>query len=138
MRYLVATDGSDESDAAVRYAADHAETFGATLEIVSVVSPETEIVDGEIVMEGHETAAEAGQRTLESAADLAGTAADVTIETRLLSGRPAEAVTQRAEEADVDAIFVGHRGLSADKESVVGSVAKSIVGKANTPVTVVR
>lgn len=140
MRYLVATDGSDESNDAVEYAAKRAAAFDATLEIIHVVTPETEIVDGEIIMEGRETATESGQQALDSAIALAeeSVSEPLEIETQLLTGRPSDAVSDRAHAANVDAIFVGHRGLSAKREAVVGSVAKSIVDKANVPVTVVR
>jgi nucleotide-binding universal stress UspA family protein len=141
MRYIVATDGSEESNDAVTYAATHAATFEKTLEIVHVITLDTEIVDGEIIMQGQETAAEKGHRTLERAAEVARDAMspeDLDIETQLLTGRPATAVADRANAADAGAIFVGHRGLSEEREAVVGSVAKEIVSKATVPVTVVR
>ena len=37
-----------------------------------------------------------------------------------------------------DAVFVGHRGLSERRETMVGSVAKQFVERADRPVTVVR
>jgi hypothetical protein len=43
-----------------------------------------------------------------------------------------------ANAAGADAIFVGHRGLSEEREAVVGSVAKEVLSKATVPVTVVR
>lgn len=140
MRYLVATDGSQESNDAVMYAAEHASAFGGTLEIVHVITPNTELIGGEIVLEGRKKATEKGHRTLERAAELAGDAvADgLAVETQLLTGRPAEAIADRANAAAADAVFVGHRGLSSEQEDVVGSVAKSVVSKANVPVTVVR
>jgi nucleotide-binding universal stress UspA family protein len=140
MRYLVATDGSDQSTDAVTYAAKHAAAFDATLEIVHVITPETEIVDGEIIMEGHETATKTGRQALDTAVELADDTVpeELNIETQLLTGRPADAIADRAHAADVDALFVGHRGLSARQEEVVGSVAKSIVDKADVPVTIVR
>jgi len=138
MRYLVAMDGSTESEEAVAYAAEHAEAFGRLLEIVHVVTPETELIGDEIVLQDRATAAEQGTRTLDRAVTVAEDAADVEVETRLLTGRPADAIAERANSDDVDAVFVGHRGLSSEQEKVVGSVAKTIVSKANTPVTVVR
>ncbi len=38
---------------------------------------------------------------------------------------------------DADAVFVGHRGLSEERERVVGSVAKAVVDKAAVPVAVI-
>lgn len=143
MRYLVATDGSEESDEAVRYASVHAHALDATLEVVHVLEPEAELVDGEVVVPGGERATELGERTIEGARRLAHEAVedrdgDLAVETQLLAGRPADAVTEYAEEVGADAVYVGHRGLSEEREQVVGSVAKSVVDKAPVPVTVIR
>lgn len=138
MRYLVSTDGSEESNEAVTYAARQAATFDASLEIVHVITPETEVLDGEIVLQATRDAADRGRDILEAAADRASETADLDVETTLVTGRPAAAIAERADEIDADAIFVGHRGLSTEQEEVVGSVAKSVVSKASVPVTVVR
>jgi nucleotide-binding universal stress UspA family protein len=143
MRYLVATDGSTESDDAVRYAARQALALDASLEIVHVLTPETELVDGKVVMSGEPAAIEEGERLLDRAAEQAEDAvtdSDGTLDpaTELLTGWPADAVVDYAETTDADAIYVGHRGLSAEREKVVGSVAKTILDKARVPVTVIR
>lgn len=140
MHYLVATDGSDESIKAVKYAADHAVAFDATLEVVHVITPETEVLDGEIVLESRRDAAQAGREVLKRVTQEAidASSEEFEIETTLLTGRPTDAIAERADEADADAIFVGHRRLTTKQEAVVGSVAKSVVSKASVPVTVVR
>jgi nucleotide-binding universal stress UspA family protein len=141
MSYLVATDGSTESDKAVRYAARHAVAFDETLEIAHVLTPDSELVDGEIILPGEEAAVDAGESILANAKAVAEAAAGDTpihVETELLTGRPPDAITDYATEANVTAIYVGHRGLSAEHEQIVGSVAKSIVDKARVPVTVIR
>jgi len=147
MRYLVATDGSTVGDDAVRYAARNALAFDATLVIVHVLTPESELVDGTLVMPGEEAALDEGERVLTGAEAVAEGASDeddtieddtIEIETELLTGRPASAIAEFAVETDADAIFVGHRGLSAEREQVVGSVAKGVVDKATIPVTITR
>lgn len=141
MRYLVATDGSNVSDEAVKYAAKHAATFEKTLEIVHVITPETEFVNGDLVMQGQERAAEEGQQTLDRSIEIASEAVpshDLEIQTLLLTGQPATTIANRAKEADAEAIFIGHRGLSSEREEIVGSVAKQVVSRASVPVTVVR
>ena len=135
MSYLVATDGSNESDEAVRYAARQAVAFYETLEIVHVLTPDSELIDGTIVLPGEEAAVEAGEGVLANARTIAE---PIDVETQLLTGRPADAISEYASEADVNAIYVGHRGLSEEREQVVGSVAKSVVDKADVPVTVIR
>mgnify|MGYP000067792414 FL=1 len=143
MRYTVATDGSTESDDAVAYAARHALAVDAVLEVVHVLTPETELVDGEVVMSGERAAIERGERVLDRASERAHEVAadrdgDLTVETQLLTGWPAGAVVDHAEATGADAIYVGHRGLSAEREQGVGSVAKTVVDKAEVPVTVIR
>jgi nucleotide-binding universal stress UspA family protein len=137
MRYLVATDGSAVSDEAVSYAAKHAAAIDATLVVAHVITPEAEFVDGDLVRPSETALLEEGRQTLERAREHATSTADVTVEMELLSGRPADAVVEYAETA-ADAIYVGHRGLSEKRERVVGSVAKTVVDRANVPVTVVR
>ena len=143
MQYLVAVDGSVESDQAVTYAAAHAVKLGATLEIVHVLEPETELVDGEIVLPGGDRATDIGEQVLNRARQRAVEAAsdhddDIDTDTKLLTGRPSDAIADYADRADVDAIYLGHRGLSEKREQVVGSVAKSVVDKATVPVTIIR
>ncbi|WP_418286052.1 universal stress protein [Halorubrum sp. DTA46] len=141
MSYLVATDGSTEGDKAVRYAARQAVAFYETLEIAHVLTPDSELVDGTIILPGEEAAVEAGQGILENARRIAEEAVGdepIDIETQLLTGRPANSITEYAREQPVAAIYVGHRGLSEERERVVGSVAKSVVDKADVPVTVIR
>ncbi|TKX76853.1 universal stress protein, partial [Halorubrum sp. SD626R] len=67
MSYLVATDGSTEGDEAVRYAARQAVAFYETLEIVHVLTPESELVDGTIVLPGEEAAVASGEDVLDNA-----------------------------------------------------------------------
>jgi nucleotide-binding universal stress UspA family protein len=143
MQYLVAVDGSEESDQAVQYAATHAIELGATLELVHVLEPETELIDGEIVLPGGDRATDIGEQILNRARQRASKAiadreGDIDTDTKLLTGRPSDAIADYAEQAAVDAIYLGHRGLSEEREQVVGSVAKSVVDKATVPVTVIR
>lgn len=148
MKYIVATDGSTESDEAVQYATEQALAVGAELEIVHVLTPQTELIDGEIVLPGGDTAVEYGERTLESASRVAEEVLerrsdadadlDLDLETALLAGHPAESIADHAESVAADAIYVGHRGLSSEHRQVVGSVAKSVVDKATVPVTIIR
>ena len=143
MQYLVAVDGSVESDQAVTYAAAHAIEFGATLEIVHVLEPETELIDGEIVLPGGDRATDIGEQVLNRARQRATDAVadrdgDLETDTKLLTGRPSDAIADYADRAGVDAIYLGHRGLSEEREQVVGSVAKSVVDKATVPVTIIR
>ena len=143
MHYIVATDGSDESEEAIRYGAHQAIALDAGLEVVHVLTPQTELIDGEIVMPGGDRAVEYGEQTLENATGLIEDVLEahdtiLEIETTLLAGHPANAITDHADDVGADAIYVGHRGLSNERQRLVGSVAKSVVDKSNVPVTICR
>jgi len=143
MRYIVATDGSEESEDAIRYASRQAQALDATLELVHAIEPAAELRHGELVLPGSERSMELGEETLEAGRQVASDVArehdaELTVETRLLAGRPADAITDHAHESDADAIYVGHRGLAEDQERVLGSVAKSVVDRASVPVTIIR
>ncbi len=145
MYYIVATDGSTESVRAVEHATRQAIAVGGRLEIVHVLTPQTELIDGEIVLAGEAAAIEHGKRTLTESSDRAATIVDeqgseceLVIETELLAGRPAVSIAEHAADVEADGVYVGHRGLSEAQEQVVGSVAKSLVDKATVPVTIIK
>lgn len=149
MEYLVAVDGSEPSMDALRYAVQHAAATGAEIIAISVVVPEKFFTGGEdppmnyeaaandLVAESVEDAEEEAQHVLDEAAEV-GEDTGVEVETGMLYGEPVEELIEYADENDLDAIFVGHRGLSEEYEGLVGSTAKDLVGRATVPVTVVR
>lgn len=143
MRYLVATDGSAVSELAVEHAASDASVWGTSLEIVHVLTPKAELVEGELVLPGGEKAIQRGERTLNEAREIARETvreydADIGIDTELLSGHPPDAITDHVGSTDVTRIYVGHRGHSEGSGPAVGSVAKTVVDKATVPVSIVR
>lgn len=66
------------------------------------------------------------------------TGAGVGVETRILDGRPAEALRQTAVEAGAAMIVVGTHGRTPPVRWFVGSVAERIVRDSEVPVLVVR
>lgn len=149
MKFVVATDGSTQSDRAVEHAADIAAGVGASLTAVYAVDPNiredrpsdpvTSLSDAErrLVVENIEDTEERGRDILDEAAS-AIEREGVSCRTEMLYGDPADAIATYAEQEGFDGIFVGHRGLSANRGGVVGSVAKGLVDRATVPVTVVR
>jgi len=140
MSYLVATDGSTESDKAIRYAARRV-AFLRDAGDRPRVNARLGAHRWDAHPPGRGRRPSLARDILSNARRLADEAVgdeSIDIETQLLTGRPADAITGYAREQPVDAIYVGHRGLSEEREQVVGSVAKSVVDKANVPVTVIR
>lgn len=149
MNLLVAVDGSAEADDALAYAIDIADALDGELTLVHAVNPTTDDVGGRDPIAGlgdaderliAESLEDAERRGLEVQEDAAGLAEDRghDVDTQLLYGDPVEVVTDVAEDEDVDAIYVGHRGRSERTDMMIGSVAKELVGRATVPVTVVR
>ena len=149
MKFLVATDGSDEADNALAYATDVSYPTGGSITEVHAVDPavyETggsepisslSDADHRLIIENIEHAEDRGLDILDVAIEFA---ADLgyEVETELLYGAPVSEITDYVEEKDFDAIFVGHRGRSKRTDLMLGSVAKDTVERATIPVTVVR
>lgn len=148
MHFLVAVDGSNESLAALERAIEMADPLGASVTVVHAVNPDvyelggmepiTTLADADerLIVESLKSAEERGEDILSEAASVAGeNGFDVAIE--LLYGQPAQQIVEYAEEHGVDAVYLGHRGMSDRLEGLLGSVAKSVLGQAEVPVTVV-
>jgi nucleotide-binding universal stress UspA family protein len=148
MKFLVATDGSGRSERALEHALAVAAAAGADLTVATVVDPDVNEAPGSdrtgdggaerrLIRESTEDAERRAERVLEAAE---GTAAEegLDVETHLLYGTPVEAIAGFAAAEGFDGVFVGHRGLSAAAERVLGSVAKGLVERSDVPVTVVR
>jgi len=149
MKFLVAVDGSKESDRAIDHAAEIADAAGGTLTVVNSVDPDVYDTGGSepvaglsgaerrLVVESVADAEERGERLLEDAVERAReTGVDAASE--LLYGNPVETIPDVAATDGYDGVFVGHRGLSDEHERVLGSVAKGLVERSTVPVTVVR
>jgi nucleotide-binding universal stress UspA family protein len=150
-RILVAVDGSEESAAALSFAAD--EWPDADLTALYVVNPADSTTGAEGGFPGaadqwYASATARGERLLREAAD----SVDREIATRMEVGRPtativavaageAEPTTDRDQPADPDPfdhIVVGSRGRTGLSRVLLGSVAEGVVRRAEAPVTVVR
>jgi len=147
MRLLVAVDGTPDSDRALDHGQELARAADAELVLVHAVEPKVQETVGEpvsgpgdvgdrLVVESTDDAEERGTEVLAAAANRVDD--DIGVETELLYGPPAEAVTEFAETAGADGILVGHRNLSEEQERLVGSVAKRLIERSTVPVTVVR
>lgn len=126
MEILVAVDRSDESWNALDHALDVATDLDAEVTVVHAVD-DGDVSDDAVLEEATDRASDRG----------------LSVETSLLHGDPVETISTYADESDTDVIYVGHRGLSgkgreipADDRGDLGSVAKGLVTRTTTPVTV--
>ncbi|MDG5778123.1 universal stress protein [Haloarculaceae archaeon H-GB2-1] len=149
MHFVVAMDGSEQSERALAHAIDVGQPADATISVVYAVDPAVHDEGGDepngdvgdvndrLIIEDVEDEEKRGAEVLEDAATFAAEYG-IEVETELLYGNPVEQVADYAESIDADGIFVGHRGLSERAERVLGSTSKGVVERSAVPVTVVR
>ncbi|TKX75073.1 universal stress protein [Halorubrum sp. GN11_10-6_MGM] len=137
-RVLVAMDGSDLSERALRYALDgHPDAEITVLNVVGAASPMMGQAAGIALSDdgGEEGIREAAEPVFERAREIAAEY-DATVETVVEAGRPARQIIDHAEAFDV-VVLGTHSGSLADR-LFVGNVAKTVFQRSPVPVTVVR
>jgi nucleotide-binding universal stress UspA family protein len=142
---LVATDGSDDSDAAVEAALDLAHDTNGRLLVLSVV-PEGEGAseDGGGSDSDAEPPARDEDEEVIEANDLTNDVVDHAVEwgieaTPLVwEGEPADAILAAAESEGADVIVIGSSGKSGVGRMLMGSVSDDVIRRAPVPVMVVR
>ncbi|WP_330340223.1 universal stress protein [Streptomyces sp. NBC_00557] len=132
----VGLDGSPESRAAAEWAAREAELRGLPVKLVQVWEPVPEPM-AQAPLLGAETHQHWTERIpRESAEGLRLRHPGVEVSTEQLTGRPAEALVNAAEDADI--LVLGSRGLGGVGGFLVGSVGLAVVAHARRPVVLVR
>lgn len=131
----IATDGSESVGRSVRTALDLADRFDADVHALSVID-ESEIDSApDRLRSDLEAALEADA---EQAVAAVAERADRPVTTAVRTGRPADAITEYAREADVDVVATGTRGRHGEHRFLVGSVAERVVRTCPVPVLTVR
>ena len=146
MKILLATDGSECSQAAAQEIAARVWPEGTTIRVVSAVevpisiAPETWILPEGYYGEIEAAARKQAQAAADSATAVIKGAQDdkVVVETELLSGIPKHAVVDEAERWGADLVVVGSHGYSGFERFLLGSVSQSIAHHARCSVLIVR
>jgi nucleotide-binding universal stress UspA family protein len=133
---LVGHDGSRDAETAFEDALDLAALARARLSVVSVASPPEPPTEVE-TQAAIEMATRHYERLFESLRRQAQER-NVTLQTYVLVGHPADQILKTASQHGADLIVVGHRGRSAIREWVSGSTSRRIVTHAKCSVLVVR
>ncbi|MEP6637961.1 MAG: universal stress protein [Chloroflexota bacterium] len=129
MRILLATDGSSSADQARDLVAALPWREGGLVRIASVAPTGIEHDEG---LQKQRDALDAAELEIRCGGG------DLQIETVLIRGRAASEIVDQAGEFDADVVVVGHRGLGAWDELLLGSVAAEVVDQAPCPVLVAR
>jgi nucleotide-binding universal stress UspA family protein len=148
-RILVPIDGSEYADSALDYALALAEKFGASIELVHVLSttsilPRVYIGDPLTappvwLSEYIKNMRSNGENILSNALEKSKTIKPgLTISSKLVEGRPANQIVERAIDGGFDLIVIGSRGLGRFRQFVLGSVSDQVANDAECPVLIVK
>jgi nucleotide-binding universal stress UspA family protein len=143
MRILVATDGSEQSEAAVDEIARQHFPADTEVRVISVVEPPNfgEGVDMSFYVEIEKIAHERARAAVEKAA--ARLRADeeslqLNVTTEVISGPPKRVILERAEAFSADLIVVGSHGHGMLGRFLLGSVSQAVALHARCSVEIVR
>ncbi len=144
-RILLAIDGSEDAALAAQAAADlHART-GAELHLVHVWQGfplwpglQRSAYSEQAIEEYTDLHEQEAQQLMEQQANKVKEAGADVAGTHLREGRPAEEISDLAEELGAGLVVIGSRGLGLVKCLVVGSVSEGVVSLAPCPVLVIR
>jgi nucleotide-binding universal stress UspA family protein len=144
MKMLIATDGSKSSNKAIDYGVKIAARMGAEvlgLYVVSLKSLELFALEHHDNIAGYEDEnAKLRREGEEALAYLKEQCAKAGVKMTkvIVRGYPVEEILKTAEKEKVAMIVVGNIGRTGIELILMGSVAESVVRKANRPVLVVR
>jgi nucleotide-binding universal stress UspA family protein len=139
---MLATDGSPSAEDATREAISRASELRLPLAVVSVAHDDVPICGyygfgySERVAELRKKQQQHVERLLATVRDQAE-AAEVTCETLLLSGSPAEEICEAAQGRDVRLLVMGAHGWGRLGRMIHGSVSEYVLYHADVPVLVV-
>ncbi len=132
VRILVGVDGSDDSLAALGFAANEAAARGGVLRIVYAVD-DTVLNSAWGIVFDVDAVRQGGEKVLERARELAverGVAPDAII-TEVAQGQPPAVLSKMSEAASL--VVVGRRAESGEHSMFVGSTAVGLAGTASCP-----
>lgn len=132
---LVAIDGSPDGRAALDHAATLAGDQHARLVVLTVVPPPRHAVavGAPTIVTDHESVY---AQELRAAVD--SLPRTVSVESRLVTGRPAKGILEIADECRCDLIVMGFHGHGRLHTALMGSVAGTVSREADRPVLLVR
>jgi len=133
-RILVATDGSNYSEGAVREAISFSKICSSNLTVMTVLEV---IADGETATQLVEEEMEAEARRRLDAVKEQARQEGVECETFIAFGDPHQSIIDEAAKRKIDIIFMGRRGRTGLGKLLMGEVATKVVGNADCKVIVV-
>lgn len=133
-RILVATDGSEYSQGAIREAIGFAKACSSKLYVMTTVEV---VADGETATQMAETELETEAQKHLNAVKALALKDGVECETFISFGEPHQSIIDEALRKQIDLIFIGRRGRTGLNKLLMGEVASKVIGHANCKVIVV-
>lgn len=133
-KILIPVDGSEKASLAARQAAELASILGSEVTLFHVVPVLPVDRFRSIVAEESRTQGKELLEQLRKELDKF----NITIDTDMVPGHPADAICLKARSDKYDLIIMGNRGLSGVKGYLMGSVSSAVTRYAPCPVLVVR
>jgi nucleotide-binding universal stress UspA family protein len=142
-KILLASDGSEEAELALKTAVDLANNTNSELQVVTVGGAEYrhgyDIPEsGDLLQETYKTIEREAQETLAEQIKKIEEARGTVTEAHLRMGRAAEEIVNLGEEIGAGLIIIGRRGRGGISRALMGSVSDSVIRYAHCPVLVVR
>ncbi len=143
-KILVATDGSDHSDHALKFAMELAAKWDAQVIVLSVIPPTPLIADPDgfspiYLPDFEKDLKEVYQSILDKAKNtVAEEQPEIEVEACLEKGRPSDVIVKLAEIENVDLIVMGSRGLGGITGMILGSTSQAVVHSCTRPVLIVK
>jgi nucleotide-binding universal stress UspA family protein len=136
MDVVVGVDGSENSVAALRWAAAYAKLTGATVRAITTWEyPAFADTTGMVTMPGPDFFVGGAEATLDGALGQAALPYDVKVIREIVEGHPAHTLLERSRDAAL--LVVGRRGHSGIVGAFTGSVANACANHAEVPVVIV-
>lgn len=142
-KILLASDGSEEAELALKTAIDLTNNTNSELHVVTVGGAEYrhdyDIPEsGDLLKETFEAIEREAQEILDKQVKKIEEARGTVTEAHLRMGRAAKEIVNLGEEIGVGLIIIGSRGRGGIRRALMGSVSDSVIRHAHCPVLVVR
>ena len=136
---LLPTDGSEATEATIEHAATLAQTYGATVHVLSVADSRNrfETPSAGIAPDvWKESELERAEHAVDAALDALPD--DVATERIVEEGVPDSVITAHANDADIDVVVMATHGRTGLDHYLIGSVTERVVRQSSVPVLTIR
>ncbi len=136
-RILFTTDFSESARHAQQYAVTLANSFGATLHVLHVVSEEALVPAPELQQRWLETEIDRARKQLKVDVGAAPVGGQPVVQVTQ-AGHPVHEIVKYAAEHEIDLIVIGTHGRTGLSHLLIGSIAEKVVRLATCPVLTVH